>query len=418
MKSSTTPMSLAGIQHLPISSVPRRHATARFLAMAGIVLVALNLRAAIVSLSPIYDEIGKSMAIGTTWLSVLGMLPMLCFGLVGMLAPWLNRKVGLERGMIIARLMTALGEILRAALSHDIVFFAAASAVSLGGMGIGNVLILPAIKHYFPERIGIITGIYMVMIVASASLPSLIAVPLTHAEGWRFSIGIWAVLALLAVLPWLGLVQEHTEIRHSRGASAMPRVWAWPVTWAITILFSVGAMVMYALIAWLPAILTATAGVSAATAGLMLAVYNFVGLPHSLLIPLIITKIRQVYWIILLGCLCIVAGTLGLAWLPRYAWAFIFPAGLGAMLVPVGLTLVNMRSRSEAGATALSGFVQATGYLIASLGPLLVGALHSRSGAWSLPLLFLALSGAIAAIAGLWVVRPVFIEDANGSNQP
>ena len=38
-----------------------------------------------------------------------------------------------------------------------------------------------------------------------------------------------------------------------------------------------GAFDMYALTAWLPSMLTETAGVTAGTAGLMLAIYNFIG---------------------------------------------------------------------------------------------------------------------------------------------
>jgi len=383
-----------------------------FLALIGIVMVALNLRVAAVAASPIYGIIAKTFPISNTWHGIMGMLPLLCFGVFGLFSPWINRKIGLEKGLILSMLMITVGEAARGGLSHSIYFFAASSILSMGGMGIGNVLILPAIKHYFPKRIGLITGVYLVLIAVSAAIPSAIAVPVTHSMGWRFSLGIWSVLALLAALPWFWLIHAPVQA-DQKNKSTDYKVWKWPVSWAIAMVFSVGALVMYALIAWLPSILITSAGKSAVTAGIMLSVYNLSGLPHSLIIPIVLTRMKKPYLIVLLGSICIITGVLGLAYLPSSSWIWIFPAGLGAMLVPVGLTFVSMRSRTEEGTTALSGFVQSVGYLIASIGPLLVGTLHSSSAGWILPCYFMAITAVIAAIAGIIAVRPVFIEDMN-----
>ena len=48
------------------------------------------------------------------------------------------------------------------------------------------------------------------------------------------------------------------------------------------IVFSMGPLVMYSMIAWLPQMLTETAGVTPAMAGTMLSVYNTVGLALQL----------------------------------------------------------------------------------------------------------------------------------------
>jgi cyanate permease len=56
---------------------------------------------------------------------------------------------------------------------------------------------------------------------------------------------------------------------------------------SVSLLFSVGASDMYALIAWLPQMLTTTAGVSAATARVMISIYDSMGFPHSLLVPIV-----------------------------------------------------------------------------------------------------------------------------------
>jgi MFS transporter, CP family, cyanate transporter len=109
---------------------------------------------------------------------------------------------------------------------------------------------------------------------------------MSDAFGWRFSVGIWSLLGLTAALPWSGLIQDHNAEDHPHrpiGHAA----WCWTTTWAITVLFKVGALDMYALIVWLPQMLTTTAGVSAATAGVMLSIYDSMGFPHSLLVPIV-----------------------------------------------------------------------------------------------------------------------------------
>lgn len=73
--------------------------------------------------------------------------------------------------------------------------------------------------------------------------------------------------------------------------------------------------------------------------------------------------------------------------------------------------LINLRTRTHAGAVALSGFVQSVGYVAVAVGPLAVGLLHDATGAWTVPLLLLLASAVPAAIGGAIVARPRFFED-------
>ena len=188
-------------------------------------------------------------------------------------------------------------------------------------------------------------------------------------------------------------------------------LWRSPTSWAVTALFSVGAVQTFTLIQWLPPLLTGAAAVSAATAGTMLSMYTLIGLPHSLLVPIILARTRRPEWVTAFAALCAIGGPLGLAFAPHAAWIWIFPAALGAMFLPIGLTLVNLRTRTEEGATRLSGFVQGVGYLIAGAGPILVGYLHTATGGWRAPMVFVAGTGIVAVLAGLAAVRPVYVED-------
>jgi MFS transporter, CP family, cyanate transporter len=340
----------------------------------------------------------------------LACFPRLAFALFGALAPSLVRKLGLELTLLLAMAMVCGGQLARAVVG-DVWLFGMFSVVGLAGMGMGNVLLPPVIKRYFPDRIGLMTSLYTAMVAVSASIPSLVAVPVTQAAGWRVSTGMWAGLGFVAAVPWILLLEGNQKPSQNEKPQQYP-VWRWPIAWALVIVFGVGALNTYAMISWLPKVLTATAGVDQATAGTMLSLYNIVGFPHGLLVPIILTRIKHPFYVIAFATLCLVVGYLGLAYAPAYAWGWIIPAGLGLMLIPIGLTLINLRSRTEEGAEALSGSVQGVGYLMGAAGPLLFGGLHNLAGDWTAGFWFLLGTGLIAFTAGAIAVRPIFIEDA------
>jgi CP family cyanate transporter-like MFS transporter len=86
-------------------------------------------------------------------------------------------------------------------------------------------------------------------------------------------------------------------------------------------------------------------------------------------------------------------------------------AGLGPLLFPLVLVLINLRTRSHAGSVALSGFVQSVGYTLGALGPLSVALLHELTGGWTAPLLFLIGTALAVTVAGAVIARPHLLED-------
>jgi CP family cyanate transporter-like MFS transporter len=71
--------------------------------------------------------------------------------------------------------------------------------------------------------------------------------------------------------------------------------------------------------------------------------------------------------------------------------------GQGSSLA-LAIFFTMARAPDPATAASLSGFAQSAGYLIATVGPLAVGFLHTASGSWTLPVLLLL--GITAAL--LW----------------
>jgi CP family cyanate transporter-like MFS transporter len=386
--------------------------TARSLiAIVGILLVAANLRAAVAALSPIYDLICKSYLVSPQAQGVLGSLPALAFSVFGCCAPAINRRLGLERGIALAMLLVCAGDLGRAWLSGSVWSLGLFSLMALGGMGMANVLLPATIKRYLPGRVGAMTAAYCIMSAVGAAAPSLLAVPVAHLFGWRVSVGAWSLLAVIAALPWLVLHRPQTALQGARDPGLTRRALRWPQTWALVAVFAGGAWVMYALLAWLPTMLVQTAHVAPAHAGAMLALYSLVGLAHNLVVPNLLATTRRPERVVIVAAACTVIGTLGLAYFPRLALLWVIPAGLGAMAITIGLTLINLRSRTESGTTALSGVMQASGYLIASAGPWVTGKLFAFSGGWLVPCWLMAATGVLIGIAGFAATRHGFVED-------
>jgi MFS transporter, CP family, cyanate transporter len=341
--------------------------------------------------------------------SVMGSLPVFCFAIFGTLTPRLARRIGLARSLALAMALVCLGQLGRAYLSHSVVIFGLLSVVALGGIGLGNVLVPQAIRHYLPQRIAQMTGLYLACTIIGASLPSLIAVPSANAIGWRNYLGAWGLFALIAVLPWLAMLGESVDPTHFR-RTKLP-MWRSTTAWAVTALFFVGSCLTFTLIQWLPPLLKSTDDMSRATVGVMLSIFTLVALPINLIIPGLLARMHRPYVVVGLTALCAVVGPFRLVLAPHVAWIWVVLASVGATLLSVGVTLVNLRTSTEEGAGQLSGFMQGFGYLIAGIGPILVGYLYAATGAWVAPCVFLASLGVAAAAAGVIAVRPVSIED-------
>lgn len=379
------------------------------LAFTGILLVALNTRAGITSLSPIYDQIGESFTITTIAQGIIGMLPPIIFAVVGWITPRLISRRGLEKTAIIA-MVWIFGGIVARSFSTDIWLFGAFFIACLVGMGISNVLLPPVIKQYFPNRIGLMTSIYSSLIPLAVALTSAIAVPATQAWGWRVSTAIWAMIAIVAIFPWLRLMKTSQTIAQTQVQSHI-RAWRWPTAYALIVIFGLGIFNFYVVLAWLPKILMSLAGVNQATAGIMLSTYAAFGVIPALLVPIGLARVKHPFWIVAFLTIGMVMGLLGFIYYPAWVWAWIFLMSLGQSLIPTGLTLVNLRCRTTGGSTALSGFVQGVGYIMGAAGPLIFGALFNLTGDWDAALWFIIAVGLVATVAAIFSVRKNYIED-------
>jgi CP family cyanate transporter-like MFS transporter len=392
----------------------------RTTALLGILLLAVNLRTAVAALSPIIPRIAGDIPLDSVGLGFIGMLPPIAFAVSGLLAPLLAKRIGLESSLVLACVAMVAGPIIRAAADSYLVLVAG-SIVALAGMGFGNILLPPAVKKYFPDRIGLVTTLYATLLSVSATIAPIVAEPLASIAGWRISVGVWAVLAFSALFPWFIVRIQHAgEKRRDADAGIVEQVqpallgsiWRSRSAWAITMVFAVSSFGAYSAFAWLPSMLVDIADATPSEAGALLGLFAIMGLPAGLFIPLLAVRMRNISPLIHLGVGFMVVGYLGLLLLPTTAtWVWVACAGLGPLVFPLCLVLINLRTHTHQASVALSGFVQSIGYAMGSLGPLLVGLLHDTTADWGAPLIFLAVISLIASGAAFVLAKPTYIED-------
>ncbi|MFB8146144.1 CynX/NimT family MFS transporter [Microbacterium sp. NPDC056003] len=388
----------------------------RALALVGIVLFAFSLRSAVASLSPLFDHISAEFDVPAAVIGLIGTAPPVCYAVFGLLTPALERRFGLERLAVAAMVVVALGLIARA-LAPNSGLLLAGTALIFAAVGSGNILLPPLVKRYFPDRIGLMTTVFSTTMAVSTFVPPLFAVPVADAAGWRVSLGLWAVLAVVALVPWVGLaLRQHAAASDDDIDQPPPgvlgRMWRVPLAWALTVGFAVSSTLAYTSFVWLPTILVDVAGVTPAIAGVLLALFAFMGLPASLVVPLLVTRWNVTRALFGVAVSTGLAGIAGLLFAPSTApWLWVGLLGLAPLLFPMILVLLGLRTRTHEGAVALSGFVQSVGYAIAALFPFGIGLIHDVTGSWTVPLLILAAVVAAAIPAGVVAARRHTVED-------
>ncbi|MFJ7266164.1 CynX/NimT family MFS transporter [Streptomyces sp. NPDC099050] len=389
--------------------------------LVGIVLAALNLRPAITSLGALFEETREGLGMSGTVAGLITSVPALCFAVFGVTAPRLSRRFGAAAVVCAGMAAVAAGLLIRP-LATNAAGFLAASALTLAGIALTNVLLPVIVKRWFPDRVGTMTGLYSMALAAGTSLAAAATVPMTRALGgsWRTGLLVWAFLAVAAVLPWLAIAaaarKEKTAAagvpaaRHDAG----PGVVRSRTAWALACYFGLQATGAYITMGWLPQIFR-DAGVSASTAGILLAVTMVMGVPLAFIIPGLAGRMKNQGPIAVVLGLFGLAGYLGLYLAPAAgAWAWVLMLGVSNCAFPLVITMIGLRAKSPAGVVKLSAFAQSTGYLISIPGPLVVGVLYQHSGGWDLPLALMAGLLVPQIVLGVLAGRDRTIEDECG----
>ncbi|WP_407472995.1 MFS transporter [Xanthomonas campestris pv. raphani] len=410
---------------------PSAQRRGRGVVLAAVLLSAFNLRTAVTSLTPLLERIAHEYDFGAPTMGALGMLPTAAFALTGVATPALLRRFGLLQTALIAMGLATIGLLVRPLLPGTGGLLLG-SLVALAGMGVGNVVLPPLVKRYFGDRVGGVSTLYITVLQVGTLLPALMAVPVADAWGWRSSMMVWMLPALLALIAWALVHARHRRLAATGPAPVTPtpeaegRVARTALGWSMALTFGMTSLVTYSMFTWLPTLFR-EAGASPAFGGTMVALFSALGMVGALTMPALAVRLRNPFPIVLLCAACHLVAFAGLWWAPLAApilWVTLL--GLGPSTFPLALVLVNQRSRTAAGSAALSGFSQGMGYLVSCLGPFLFGWLHAHRGGWTSPFLFLAACIVIQLVVAWVACRPQWLEDvwapparsARGVNAP
>jgi CP family cyanate transporter-like MFS transporter len=382
--------------------------------VTGIVLLGLNLRAAITSLPPIFPELSARLGLPSAAITVLATIPVLCFGLFSGVAAPLSRRYGEERVLLGSLALVAAGLVLRGSVPGALLY--PGTVLATGAIALMNVLLPSLIKRRQPSRAGLLIGCYLLSLAVGSVLGSLLAVPAYRVRaGWlggplRFSLWLWAVPAVVAFAVWLP--QWRRQPGPAEPAGGRVAVTRHALAWQVTAFMGLQSLSYYATLSWLPTLLR-DRGDSAAGAGDLLALMNAGNAVTCLLIPVLAHRMRSQRRLVVPSVIATAAGIAGSLYGPLgTAWVWILLLGLsqGATL-GLAIFFTMARAPSPAAAASLSALAQGWGYLLATAGPLAVGLLHASTGGWDVPIgLLLALCAAELAagwLAGRARVLPV-----------
>ncbi|MDQ4038991.1 MAG: MFS transporter [Actinomycetota bacterium] len=377
-----------------------RPKTVALLAAVATVAVALNLRPAVVAVSPLLGTIREETGLSAPLAGLLTTLPLLCFGFFSPVAPRLARRIGLEWAVGASLVLLVVGILLRVFTPMSALY--AGSFIAGAGIAIANVLMPAFVKREFSRHPSGILGVYTAALNLGAAAAAGLTVPVgtALALAWRPALAFWVVLAGLGFALWLPILLRSRRIQAARpdlteaekelAAAEDIRGFVLlrsPVARHVTGYLALQSFQFYSYAAWLPTLL-GDEGIDANTAGYMLMVSNLTGAAGAVILPVFITRLRTqrrpvvavtaFYGVSLVGLL--LAPSAG-AWV----WVCIYGVAQGAGF-SLALTLMVLRSPDTAVAARLSGVAQLVGYLVAASGPVLLGGIHDLTGGWEWPL--------------------------------
>jgi CP family cyanate transporter-like MFS transporter len=401
------------------SGRPRRPYEIPLLVVA-VAAAGFNLRTAITSLPPLFPELQTRLHLSTAALSLLAATPVICFGVAAAFATWLNRRFGEEAILLVALGVLTAGLLLRGAAPGILLFPGTALAAS--AIAILNVLLSSMVKRRWPERAGLLIGIYLTALSVGAILSSLISVPLYRSSGGSvpLALGLWAAPAALAVLLWLPQLRYRsarsapaaraTAALGGGSAAGRIKVYRYALTWQVTAFMGLQSLLYYASLSWLPTIFQ-DRGSSAVTAGNLLALMGVGNLATSLIVPVLAHRAPGQRALVVPSVIATAAGLAGSLWAPlgqAPLWVLVLGISQGSCL---GLAIFFMMARAPnpGVAASLSAFSQSVGYLAASAGPLEVGLLHTATGSWDISIVLLLVLAAFELVVGLLAARPLVL---------
>lgn len=389
---------LSGSKHVPLST---------WLFLAAFIIAAFNLRSAITSVGPLIGWIRADTGMSNTAIGLLTTLPLLAFGVFSIVAPKLGRKLGNETVVFLALVVLTAGILLRST-GYLPALFVGTAMIGLG-IAICNVLILAIVKEKYPEKMGVMTGVFTTSMSLMAALASGVSIPFaeTIGLGWQKALAVWALLSGAGMLVWLPQLRARQKPRTLPVFETNSSLFRSPLAWQVTIFMGFQSAIFYCLIAWLPEILVSR-GVDVPTAGWLLTIMQIAGLPATLAVPILAVRLRSQRPIVLAIVTLYLIGFIGLYSGGSVAALTFFNVLLGlgqGAGISLALTLFGLRTTNGVEAANLSGMAQSGGYFLAAIGPIFMGYLFDYFHSWSPAIFLLVGFSLIMIVSGMYAAQ-------------
>ena len=384
----------------------------------AIVFIASTLRAPLTSVGPVVDEIKQVMEINNSVAGILTTIPLIIFAIVSPFVSKVTARLTMSRTILYSTMLLIVALYLR--IAGDFTLFLIGTLILGIAIAFGNVVLPSYVKWYFPMQIGLATGIYSGTMNFTAGLGGGLSFPLSEITplGFRLSLSFWILFAVIAIILWIpkarkGVqLEKATAIADQQDRPKKVAITKSKLAWMVALTMGFQSMVFYTVVAWVPSILV-DRGLDPSTAGYLLMLNQFSQVPMTFTFPIIASKLKdQRILVVIITVLFLVGFSLFFTQSLVLLIIGIIIAGLAmGACFSLCMTFFSIRARTSDGSISLSGFGQSVGYLIAAVGPFLIGYLHDATESWDSGIIALIVMSVLFFIFGYPAAKNKVVED-------
>ena len=354
--------------------------TNKVIILLGIILLGMILRTPITSVGAIIGPLKNLLEINNTVAGLITTIPLIAFAIFSPFVAKISNKIGLEKTLYLAAIVTSIGLLLRFYINTS-VFFVTTFIIGVG-LTVGNVLLPGLAKKYFPENLGVMTGFYAVVMNVSASVAAGVSYPILSSNigGEKFSTGlavnIWLIVSILNIVIYAIITKnsksERIEDKKSGGKGYLRSL----KMWSVMLSMGLQSALFYCSVSWFAEIMISK-GFTPSEAGLLLSISQFAQFPSTFLVPVLAEKIKNKLIIPIFIAMGYIASLIGMIYIQgNFAlmtiYIVLFALAGGGSFSYV-MYLFSAKSKNEEEAADISGLAQAGGYWLAAIFPPLLG---------------------------------------------
>lgn len=341
----------------------------------GILLIGTVLRSPFTALPTILRDIAQGLGVEVSSLGILTSLPLLMFALFSAFASRLAQKIGLEHLFTYCLLLLTIGSVIRI---FNLPLLYLGTLIIGASIAIFNVLLPSMIQANQPQKISLLTTLYVTAMGVSTAIASYLSVPITQASSWKGLILVLSFLCLVTLLVWLPNHRHNHYLEGQKEKQVKENILKSKDVWAIIIFGGLQSLLFYTSMTWLPTI-AISAGLSNKDAALLASIFSLISIPFSMTVPSLTTHLSDGHRRIMLTIISI-AGMTGIAMLLYPSSSFLYWLVVHLLigtacsaLFPYLMVCFSLKTSSPEKTAQLSGLAQTGGYILAAFGPTLFG---------------------------------------------